>query len=133
MKHILSTTKDRSTWAVTPWMAKWPTTTVGAARRRRWTAAEKARFLRAFVESGLSVSKFSRKVGVPLSTLYQWQQHAERGQSKTARPAFAEVRVAGPALGTTASVHLPCGARLEAAVGTDPDWLAAIIKAAVAG
>lgn len=116
---------------VAPWRAKGPAMTVGPGRRRRWTAAEKARFLRAYAESGLSLSTFSRKVGVALSTLYQWQQHAERWQSEAASPAFAEVRVAGPAPGTTASVHLPCGARLEAVVGTDPGWLAAIIKAAV--
>jgi transposase-like protein len=132
MKQILSTGKNSSTLAVAPWIAKRPATVVGPARRRRWAAAEKARFLRAYAESGLSLSTFSRKVGVPLSTLYQWQQHAERWQSEAARPAFAEVRVAGPAPGTTASVYLPCGARLEAAVGTDPEWLAAIIKAAVA-
>ncbi len=133
MKHILSTRRNSSTLAVAPWMAKWPATVVGAARRRRWTVAEKARCLRAFSESSLSLSTFSRKVGVPLSTLYQWQQHAERWQDEAAKPAFAEVRVTGPTPGTTAAVHLPCGARLEVAVGTDPDWLAAIIKAAVAG
>lgn len=132
MKHILSTKKDSAAWAVTPWMTKWPTTTVSAARRRRWTAVEKAQVLRVLAASELSMSAFSRKAGVALSTLYQWQQHAERWQSEAAMPAFAEVQVAGSALGTTAFVHLPSGVRLEATVGTDPDWLAAIIKATVA-
>lgn len=133
MKHILSTGRRSSTLAVAPWMAKWPAVVTGTARRRRRTVAEKARCLRAFAESGLSLSIFSRKIGVPLSTLYQWQQHAERWQDEAAKPAFAEVQVSGPTPGPTASVHLPCGVRLEVAVGTDPDWLAAIIKAAAVG
>jgi transposase-like protein len=131
MKHIFSSTKDDSIWATGALLTIRPTSAPGiSGRRRRWTQTDKARLLSLLDESGLSVMAFSRKTGVPYSALYEWRRHADRRQSRAATPAFAEVRIASPATGTAACVHLPCGARVEAAVGTDPEWIAAIIKAA---
>lgn len=131
MKHIFPPTKDDSISAIGSLLTMRPTRAAGISGRRRcWTRTDKARLLSLLDESGLSVMAFSRKTGVPFSALYEWRRRADGRQSRAATPAFAEVRIAGPATGTTASVHLPCGARVEAAVGTDPEWIAAIIKAA---
>lgn len=130
MKHIFDPTKADSISAVATWMTRRSSGAVGVARRRRWTGAEKARLLALLAESGLSVMAFSRKSGVPFSTLWQWRRQADRWRNEATKSGFAKVRIAGSPPRTTASVHLPCGARLEAEVGTDPEWIGAIIKAA---
>ena len=59
-------------------------------RRRRWSAAEKARLVAAMDEPGAVVSEIARSEGVDASLLYRWRRQfaAER---ETA--AFVPVRV----------------------------------------
>jgi hypothetical protein len=76
--------------------------------------------------SGLA---FSRKMGLPYSSFCLWRRQLP-SSPQGPRRGFAEVRVAIPTLPSIATVHLPRGARLEIAVGTDPAWLAAVIQAA---
>ena len=43
-------------------------------RRRRWSAAEKARLVAAMEEPGAIVTEVARKAGVDPSLLYRWRQ-----------------------------------------------------------
>lgn len=88
-----------------------------------------------FAESGLSQVEFSRKLGLSASSLSLWWRRAQEARQHAARgvpsgPGFAEVRVTAPMPGPTVMIHLPGGAKLEAAVGTDPAWLGQLLKAA---
>jgi transposase len=60
-------------------------------RRRRWSAAEKARLVAAIGEPGAVVTEIARAAGVEASLLYRWRRQlaAERQA-----PAFVPVRVA---------------------------------------
>jgi transposase len=60
-------------------------------RRRRWSAAEKARLVAAMEETGAVVTEIARASGVETSLLYRWRRQlaAERKA-----PAFVPVRVA---------------------------------------
>ena len=60
-------------------------------RRRRWSAAEKARLVAAMDEPGAVVMEIARGAGVDASLLYRWRRQlaAERET-----PAFVPVRVA---------------------------------------
>ncbi len=59
-------------------------------RRRRWSAADKARLVSALGEPGASASEIARDAGVDVSLLYRWRRQfpGERGT-----PAFVPVRV----------------------------------------
>lgn len=60
-------------------------------RRRRWSAAEKARLVAAMAEPGAVVTQVARASGVETSLLYRWRrQFAMERQT----PAFVPVRVA---------------------------------------
>jgi transposase len=60
-------------------------------RRRRWSAAEKARLVAAMAEPGAVVTEVARASGVETSLLYRWRrQFAMERQT----PAFVPVRVA---------------------------------------
>jgi len=126
MKHAIR--RGDTSWIVLPASADGTRRAEGTARRR-WTAKEKAAWLSRFEESGLSAFAFSRKMGLPYSSFCFWRRQLP-ARSQAARPGFAEVRVAIPALPSIVTVHLPSGARLEIAVGADPAWLAAVIRAA---
>ena len=76
-------------------------------RRRRWSAAEKARLVAAMNEPGAVVTEIARSAGVDASLLYRWRRQfaAER---ETA--AFVPVRVSpdlNEAVSTTAPVCAP--------------------------
>ena len=112
------------------------TSGLGAAprHRRRWTAEKKAEYLALFSESGLSQVEFSRKMGLCGSSLSLWCRQAQEGKEHgvlgvPSETGFAEVRVSEPMPGPTVMIHLPGGAILEAAVGTDPAWMGQLIKA----
>ncbi|MGB8294362.1 MAG: transposase [Polyangia bacterium] len=105
-------------------------------RRRRWTAEKKAEYVALFSESGLSQVEFSRKMGLCGSSLSLWcrqaqEAHEHRAPRVPSGTGFAEVRVSEPMPGPTVTIYLPGGAKLEAAVGTDPAWMGHLIKASV--
>src|SRR5579884_706051 len=105
-------------------------------RRRRWSAAEKARHLAAFRRSGGTVAAFCRRTGVPRATLTLWrhdERHArgDRGAQQrfgAARGAgFARVEVrpgipdaAATLAGITVRVHAPSALTGEL-IGLDAD------------
>jgi transposase-like protein len=51
------------------------------SRRRRWSAEEKAAYLAAFHESGLSGAAFCRDSGIPQSTFELWKREVRRDSS----------------------------------------------------
>lgn len=59
-------------------------------RRRRWSAAEKARLVAAIAEPGAVVTEIARRFGVETSLLYRWRRQfaAERGA-----PAFVPLQI----------------------------------------
>ena len=60
-------------------------------RRRRWSAADKARLVAAIDEPGAVVTEIARAAGVEASLLYRWRRQfaAER-----LPPAFVPLRIA---------------------------------------
>ena len=73
-------------------------------RRRRWSAAEKARFVAAMNERGAVVSEIARSEGVDASLLYRWRRQFA-AESETS--AFVPVRVSpdpSEAMATTTPV-----------------------------
>ncbi len=115
-----------------------PTAATGLAERRRctrrWTEAEKAWHLAGFAAQGLSQAGYCRQVGVSPATFCYWARQARarggRPVGDGGKPAFAEV-VLAPVVGSVPSVviHSSGGTKVEAAVGTDPVWLAHLLKA----
>ena len=63
-------------------------------RRRRWSAAEKARLVAAMSEPGAVVTEIARRAEVSASLLYRWRRDL-RGARET--PTFVPVRVASEA------------------------------------
>ena len=59
-------------------------------RRRRWSAADKARLVAALGEPGAVASEIARDAGVDVSLLYRWRRQFA-GERET--PAFVPVRV----------------------------------------
>jgi transposase-like protein len=106
--------------------------------RRQRTAEEKARHLALFAGSGLTQTAFCEQMGVSAATFSQWRRQARAmgvGSAASA-PAFAEVLVTGPASGAATpiaalpvTVHVSGGTRIEVPVGTDPLWLASLLRA----
>jgi transposase len=72
-------------------------------RRRRWSAAEKARLVAAMNEPGAVVTEIARSAGVVASLLYRWRRQfaAEREMA-----AFVPVRIS-PDLNESASATAP--------------------------
>ena len=66
---------------------------------RRWSASEKARYLEAFRESGLSGVAFCREMDVPPATFALWKREARQAARESppsvtrSRVAFARVEV----------------------------------------
>lgn len=72
-----------------------------------------------FERSGLSQSAFCQQAKIQVSTFSHWR----RKSTPAMGPAFAEVRLSAPGPGCTATLHLPGGAKLEVAAGTEATWL----------
>src|ERR1022692_3872998 len=72
-------------------------------RRRRWSAAEKARLVAAMNEPGSVVSEVARSEGVDASLLYRWRRQFAAEQEA---PAFVPVRVSA-GVNETASMTAP--------------------------
>ena len=105
-------------------------------RQRRLSATERARWLERFERSELSLRVFCRKHGVPVSTLLFWRRQARRAVGTAAgvvEVSSAAVRAAtagGAARGI--AIRLPNHIELELSDHTDPKWVAALIREALA-
>lgn len=105
-------------------------------RQRRWSATERARWLERFERSELSLRVFCRKHGVPVSTLLFWRRRARRAVGTAAgvvEVASAAVRAAAvSAAARGIAIRLPNHIELEVSDHTDPKWVAALIREALA-
>lgn len=105
--------------------------------RRRFAEGQRAEFVRAYRESGLSQAAFAKREGLRYSTFAHWVQKAAKGELRIcAEPApragaiqFAQVQLpAATAVPTTASLEV----RLADGVvvrGEDVSKLAALVRA----
>jgi len=105
--------------------------------RTCWTEQDKTECLALFAQSGLTAADFCRRLGISAATFSLWRRNARSGKSPAIAPPFAQVCLSAPEpdvrtpeamAAPTVVIHLPGGVRLEAAVGTDPSWLAQLLK-----
>ena len=106
-------------------------------KQRRWSARERARWLERFERSGLSLRVFCRKHGVPVSTLLFWRRRA-RQTAGTAAGVLVEVPPAAVSAAVASAgargiaIRLPNHIELEVSDHSDPKWLAAFVREALA-
>lgn len=106
-------------------------------RGRRWTVAERARYLREFAESGLSAAAFVRRTGIPRSTFDLWRSEARPGgrravRRETAVPArVARVEVLPPTSASGLHLVVRIGAELTAKLRGLDASAAAVIAAMI--
>lgn len=98
--------------------------------RMRWTPAERAEWLELYRASGQTVAGFCRANEIAYASLSLWLRQSELGGTSGAGE-LVEVPMAAlcGAAASTVKVHLPGGAGLEVAPGTDPVWLAQLVRA----
>jgi transposase len=111
-------------------------------RRRRWSAAEKARLVSAMAEPGAVVAEIARAFGVETSLLYRWRRQFA---AELEAPAFVPVRVAEEneaaltvpacAPAPSGSIAISFGEQVRVTVEGAPDatTLANVIGALTAG
>lgn len=115
------------------------TMTLSAEPRRRvkWTAAERAEWLSLFERSGQTALQFCRANGLSSSTLSFWLHQKRKRMSSNNEP-FIELprevvnrsaALDSHALTTGITLQLPGGMHLQIMTGTDPVWLAEVIRA----
>ena len=99
-------------------------------RRVRWTPAERAEWLELYRASGQTVAAFCRANEIAYASLSLWLRQSEPAAASDAGE-LVEVPMATlfSAATTTVKVHLPGGAGLEIVPGTDPSWLAQLVRA----
>jgi transposase len=105
-------------------------------RRRRWSAAEKARLVAASLEPGRGVSAVSREAGIYPSQLYGWRRQLCR---RPEAAAFAAARIAAepssmgaPAAGMI-DIEFATGIRMRITGGVEPATLMAAVTALASG
>ncbi|MGB6487036.1 MAG: hypothetical protein WBE91_09160 [Steroidobacteraceae bacterium] len=105
-------------------------------RQRRWSATERTRWLERFERSELSLRVFCRKHRVPVSTLLFWRRQARRavgtaaGVVEVPSGAMRTAATSGAARGI--AIRLPNQIELEVSDHTDPKWVAALVREALA-
>jgi transposase-like protein len=98
-------------------------------QRRRYSAADRARWVRQYERSGKRIGQFCSEHGLIQSNLSRWlrQSRAE------ATPSLVEVGIAASprrsAVATAARVLLPGGVTMEVPSSTDAVWLAGVLRA----
>ena len=99
-------------------------------RRMRWTPAERAEWLKLYRASGQTVAAFCRANEIAYASLSLWLRRSEPALARDAGE-LVEVPMPGrrSASAEAVKVHLPGGASLEVAPGTDPLWLAQLVRA----
>jgi transposase-like protein len=103
-------------------------------RRRRFSARDRKRLLRLYRHSGQSVADFGRENDVCPSSLWRWLARERRsGQEASSAGELVEIPVvalrAPEAAAPAVSMQISGVVRLEVAVGTDPEWLGALVRA----
>jgi len=102
-------------------------------QRVQWTAADKSEWLELFRKSGQGVRQFCSENDLSPSTLALWLrpppalQASDDGELvEVPRQVVAELASANA---SAVTMQLPGGVRLEIAPGTDPAWLAQLVRA----
>lgn len=93
---------------------------IHSRRRRVFTPQQRQAHMERFRRSGLTQAEYCRRAKLSAMTFSLWRRLA-----KPAASAFAEIKVSesAPVVSAGAAVlHLPGGARLEVAVGSDAAW-----------
>jgi transposase-like protein len=114
-------------------------TNIQARTRTCWTEQDKAECLALFGQSGVTAAEFCRQLGISAATFSLWRRKARSDDTPAGEsgPHFAQVCLteATPGVSTPQAaappvvvIRLPGGARLEALPGTDPVWLAQLLK-----
>ena len=103
-------------------------------RRRRFTAQDRRRLLRLYRHSGQSAADFGRENDVCPSSLWRWlARERSSGPEASSAGEWVEIPVAAlraPVVaGAAVSMQISGVARLEVVVGTDPEWLGALVRA----
>ena len=74
----------------------------GEARRRRWTAKEKARILAESFQPGARVSDVALRHGVNRGLLWSWRRQVRKHEAEAER-AFVPIRIAGDIIAAQSS------------------------------
>jgi transposase-like protein len=91
--------------------------------RRSYTDEQRLAFLERFQCSDLSQAEFCRRAKIRHSTFSLWRRSAGAPRrDRPSMPGFAEVRLRAPAAASPVTLHLPSGAKLEVATGSDAMW-----------
>jgi transposase-like protein len=97
--------------------------TMTSGARRRYTNEQRSAALARFDRSDLSQAEFCRRARISFSTFSLWRRSGGAvRQDRPRMPEFAEVRLSAPAAASTVTLHLPSGAKLEVATGSDAMW-----------
>jgi hypothetical protein len=103
-------------------------TAVPKRTRVRRSAAERAEWLNLFRASGQTAAEFCRGNDIAYATLSLWIRQS--AVSEAGELIEVPAAILGSAFNAAAMhVHLPYGVRLEVVPGTDPAWLAQLLRA----
>jgi transposase-like protein len=107
----------------------------GASKTRtRWTAEERAEWVRLLENSGQGLSEFCRENDLAESTVSLWRKQLREPAAATgAEEDFIEVdlptrAVAAQLSPSTVTLRMADGTSIAAPVGTDAAWLADLIR-----
>lgn len=112
-----------------------PTTdaTPETQRRRRFTARDRKRLLSLYRRSGHGAVRFCQEHDVCPSSLWRWLARERRSGEESRGGDLVEIPMAALRAPQTpdvaVSMQIADVARLDVAVGTDPEWLGALVRA----
>lgn len=109
-------------------------TTPETQRRRRFTDRDRKRLLRLYRRSGQGAATFCQEHDVCPSSLWRWLARERRsGEEKSSSGDLVEIPMAAlrapQTPGAAVSMQIADIARLDVTVGTDPEWLGALVRA----
>ena len=111
---------------------------VTTRQRRRYSAAERARWVKQYERSGKRIGEFCAEQGLIQSNLSRWLRH-HRGVAQSGQHSGSLVEVgigaaAAPAgAAAVARVLLPGAVMMEVTSGADARWLACVLRALQSG
>ncbi len=103
-------------------------------RRRRFTPRDRKRLMSLYRRSGQSAVQFCREHDVCPSSLWRWLgRNRQSGKESSRDGELVEIPMAAlsaPKMASAAvTMQITGVAHLEVAVGTDPEWLGALVRA----
>ena len=103
-------------------------------QRRRYSATERARWVKQYERSGKRIGEFCTEQGLIQSNLSRWLRQ-QRGTRQASQPIGSLVELGtavahrSSALAAVARVLLPSNVVMEVTSGTDAQWLACVLRA----